>query len=35
MVVAPKVVRPGLPYAVSVEVIKSQEMDIIVRVEVL
>ncbi|CAJ0576072.1 unnamed protein product, partial [Mesorhabditis spiculigera] len=34
MVVAPKVVRPGLPYAVSVNILKSQETDHIVRVEV-
>ena len=34
MVVAPKVVRPGLPYAVSVNILKSQESDHIVRVEI-
>ena len=35
MVVAPQVVRPGLPYAVSVNVLKSLEPDHIVRVEIL
>uniref|UniRef100_A0AC34F584 Alpha-2-macroglobulin bait region domain-containing protein n=1 Tax=Panagrolaimus sp. ES5 TaxID=591445 RepID=A0AC34F584_9BILA len=34
MVVAPSVVRPGLPYAVSVNILKSQETDHIIRVEV-
>ncbi|CAJ0956774.1 unnamed protein product, partial [Mesorhabditis belari] len=34
MVVAPKTVRPGLPYAVSVNILKSQEQDHIVRVEI-
>lgn len=32
--VAPKVVRPSLPYAVSVNVLKSAESDHIVRVEI-
>lgn len=31
MVVAPKTVRPGLPYAVSVNILKSDETDHIVR----
>ena len=34
IVVAPNVVRPGLPYAVSVNILKSQETDHIIRVEV-
>ncbi|GMT28413.1 hypothetical protein PFISCL1PPCAC_19710 [Pristionchus fissidentatus] len=34
LVVAPKVVRPGLPYAVSVNILKSSEEDHIVRVEI-
>uniref|UniRef100_A0A7E4ZZW4 TEP1-F n=1 Tax=Panagrellus redivivus TaxID=6233 RepID=A0A7E4ZZW4_PANRE len=34
LVVAPNVVRPGLPYAVSVNILKSQETDHIIRVEV-
>lgn len=34
MVVAPKVARPGLPYSVSVNILKSTEEDHIVRVEV-
>ncbi|KAE9548744.1 hypothetical protein FO519_008047, partial [Halicephalobus sp. NKZ332] len=34
IVVAPNIVRPGLPYAVSVNILKSQETDHIIRVEV-
>uniref|UniRef100_A0AAF5RX59 TEP1-F n=1 Tax=Wuchereria bancrofti TaxID=6293 RepID=A0AAF5RX59_WUCBA len=34
LVIAPKVVRPGLPYAVSVNVLKSPETDHIVRIEI-
>uniref|UniRef100_A0A0N5A8I3 TEP1-F n=1 Tax=Syphacia muris TaxID=451379 RepID=A0A0N5A8I3_9BILA len=34
LVLAPKVVRPGLPYAVSVNILKSQESEHIVRVEI-
>uniref|UniRef100_A0A1I7VVT6 TEP1-F n=1 Tax=Loa loa TaxID=7209 RepID=A0A1I7VVT6_LOALO len=34
LVIAPKVVRPSLPYAVSVNVLKSSETDHIVRVEI-
>ncbi|VDD91920.1 unnamed protein product [Enterobius vermicularis] len=34
MVVAPKVVRPGLPYAVSVNILNSTETEHIVRVEI-
>ncbi|VDN51945.1 unnamed protein product [Dracunculus medinensis] len=34
LVIAPKVVRPGLPYAVSVNILKSAESDHIVRVEI-
>uniref|UniRef100_A0A0R3RK96 TEP1-F n=1 Tax=Elaeophora elaphi TaxID=1147741 RepID=A0A0R3RK96_9BILA len=34
LVIAPKVVRPSLPYAVSVNVLKSPETDHIVRVEI-
>lgn len=32
--IAPKVVRPSLPYAVSVNILKSSEVDHIVRVEI-
>ncbi|VDO37121.1 unnamed protein product [Onchocerca flexuosa] len=34
LVIAPKVVRPSLPYAVSVNILKSSEADHIVRVEI-
>jgi hypothetical protein len=34
MIVAPLVARPGLPYAVSVNILKSTETDHIVRVEI-
>lgn len=34
MVVAPAVVRPGLPYAVSFNILKSPEEDHIVRVQI-
>uniref|UniRef100_A0A1I8AQM0 TEP1-F n=1 Tax=Steinernema glaseri TaxID=37863 RepID=A0A1I8AQM0_9BILA len=34
LVVAPKVVRPGMPYAVSVNILKSPEAEHIVRVEI-
>ncbi|VIO95510.1 Uncharacterized protein BM_BM11471 [Brugia malayi] len=34
LVIAPKVVRPSLPYAVSVNVLKSPESDHIVRIEI-
>lgn len=34
MVIAPKIVRPGLPYAVSVNLLKSDETEHIVRVEI-
>lgn len=34
MVIAPKVVRAGLPYAVSVNLLKSEETEHIVRVEI-
>uniref|UniRef100_A0A915D6W0 Alpha-2-macroglobulin bait region domain-containing protein n=1 Tax=Ditylenchus dipsaci TaxID=166011 RepID=A0A915D6W0_9BILA len=34
MVVAPRVVRPGLPYAVSVNILKSTESEHVVRVEI-
>lgn len=34
MVVAPLVARPNLPYAVSVNILKSSESDHIVRVEI-
>ncbi|MCP9264379.1 Antigen-like protein [Dirofilaria immitis] len=34
LVIAPKVVRPSLPYAVSVNILKSPETDHIVRVEI-
>lgn len=34
MVVAPLAARPGLPYAVSVNLLKSTETDHIVRVEI-
>ncbi|KAK0422305.1 hypothetical protein QR680_007497 [Steinernema hermaphroditum] len=34
LVVAPKVVRPGMPYAVSVNILKSPETEHIVRVEI-
>ncbi|VBB29465.1 unnamed protein product, partial [Acanthocheilonema viteae] len=34
LVIAPKVVRPSLPYAVSVNILKSSETDHIVRVEI-
>ncbi len=34
LVIAPGVVRPNLPYAVSAHIIKSQEVDHIIRVEV-
>lgn len=34
LVVAPAVVRPGLPYAVSVNILQSKEEDHIVRLEI-
>ncbi|KAL3083600.1 hypothetical protein niasHT_036372 [Heterodera trifolii] len=34
LVIAPKIVRPGLPYAVSVNILRSAEPDHIVRVEI-
>ncbi|VDM92355.1 unnamed protein product, partial [Litomosoides sigmodontis] len=34
LVIAPKVVRPSLPYAVSVNILKSSEVEHIVRVEI-
>lgn len=34
MIVAPLVARPNLPYAVSVNILKSTETDHIVRVEI-
>lgn len=34
LVIAPRVVRPSLPYAVSVNILKSSENEHIVRVEV-
>lgn len=34
LIVAPRVVRPGLPYSVSVNVLKNIDVDNIIRVEI-
>jgi hypothetical protein len=34
LVIAPRIVRPGLPYAVSINILRNAEPDHIVRVEI-